>query len=45
MGTLLSLAEEAAESTFQVPAWVIGGAAFGVLMLLLFLVTRFDPNR
>jgi hypothetical protein len=28
-----------------VPPWVFGVGTFAVLMLALFLVTRFDPDR
>ena len=28
-----------------VPAWVFGGVALVVLLLALFLVTRFNPDR
>lgn len=46
MNTLVVLSEEAvAHSEPAVPPWVFGAVAFVVLMLLLFLVTRFDPNR
>ena len=39
-------AEEAASSGGEgVPAWVFGVVTFVVLVLLLFVVTRFNPNR
>jgi hypothetical protein len=45
MNTLVVLAEEAAEAHEGVPAWIFGVTGFVVLLLLLFVVTRFDPNR
>ena len=45
MNTLVVLSEEAAEHSESVPSWVFGAVAFVVLMLLLVVVTRFDPNR
>jgi hypothetical protein len=45
MNTLVVLAEGAAEGHEGVPAWVFGAAGLVVLLLLLFVVTRFDPNR
>jgi hypothetical protein len=42
---LLRLSEEAAADHGGVPSWVFGVVGFGVLALLLFVVTRFDPNR
>jgi len=46
VSTLIRLAEgEFVESHEGVPADVYGLVAFAVLLLLLFVVTRFDPNR
>lgn len=45
---MLALAVGAAEVTAEheaVPAWVFGLVTFLVLLLLLFVVTRFDPDR
>jgi hypothetical protein len=46
VSTLIRLAEgEVVESHGHVPAWVFGVVAFVVLVLLLFVVTRFNPDR
>jgi hypothetical protein len=45
MHTLLHLAEEATHESHGVPPWAYGAAALGTLLLLLVIVTRFDPNR
>jgi hypothetical protein len=46
VSTLVRLAEgEAVESHGAVPAWVFGVVGFVVLVLLLFVVTRFNPDR
>ena len=42
---LLRLAEGEFVEEHAVPAWVYGVGTFLVLMLLLVLVTRFDPSR
>lgn len=46
VSTLVRLAEgEVVESHGSVPAWVFGVVGFVVLVLLLFVVTRFNPDR
>jgi hypothetical protein len=45
MNTLVVLAEEAAHGSEGIPSWIFGVVGFAVLMLLLYVVTRFDPNR
>ena len=46
VSTLVRLAEgEVVESHGAVPAWVFGVVGFVVLVLLLFVVTRFNPDR
>lgn len=45
MTALLVLAEGAVEEGAGVPAWVFGAAALAVLLLVLFVVTRFNPDR
>ena len=45
MHTLIRLTEEASQESHLAPAWVFGAAAFALLLLSLFVVTRFDPNR
>ena len=46
VSTWIRLAEgEIVESHEGVPSWVFGAVAFVVLLLLLVVVTRFDPNR
>ena len=44
MQALVRLSEESAGHE-GLPAWVFGAVAFTVLLLLLIVVTRFDPNR
>jgi hypothetical protein len=36
---------EFVETHEGIPPWVYGVGTFTVLMLMLFLVTRFDPHR
>jgi MYXO-CTERM domain-containing protein len=44
--TLVRMAEGAAvEDHPGVPPWVFGAVALVVLLLLLFVVTRFNPDR
>ena len=46
VSALIRLAEgEAVESHGGIPAWVFGVVGFVVLVLLLFVVTRFNPDR
>lgn len=45
MTAMLVLAEGAVEEGAGVPAWVFGVTALVVLLLLLFIVTRFNPDR
>jgi hypothetical protein len=45
VNALVRLSEEAAEGHGGVPAWIFGLIGFAVLVLLLFVVTRFNPNR
>ncbi len=44
MTTILA---EAAEATNVIPGepWMYGLAGFGTLLLLVYIVTRFNPNR
>lgn len=46
VSTLVRLAEaEGATEHHLVPAWAYGVGTFAVLVLLLFVVTRFSPER
>ena len=46
VSTLVRLAEGGVvESHEGIPAWVFGVTGFVVLVLLLFVVTRFNPDR
>ena len=45
VSALVRLSEEAAEGQEGVPPLVFGALALVVLLLLLFVVTRFNPNR
>lgn len=45
VSTLVRLAEGGAESHEGIPAWIFGVVGFVVLVLLLFVVTRFNPDR
>ncbi len=49
MDLVAVVAEGAAETISEqhdgMPAWIVGVVGFAVLMLLLFVVTRFNPNR
>ena len=46
VSTLVRLAEgEVVESHEGIPPWVFGITTFVVLVLLLFVVTRFNPDR
>ncbi len=48
MDLIAVVAEGVAETSGEhhgPPAWIIGVVGFAVLMLLLLVVTRFDPNR
>ncbi|HET8969999.1 MAG TPA: hypothetical protein VFN19_02985 [Candidatus Nanopelagicales bacterium] len=38
-------AGDAAEEAAEVPAWIFGAAAFVILLLLLFLVSRINIDR
>lgn len=42
---LLALAAEGTAEHSKLPAIINGAAVFVVLMLLLFVVTRFNPDR
>ena len=45
VNALVRLSEGAAEEHSGVPAWVFGAIALGLLLVLLFAVTRFNPDR
>ena len=45
MNVAAVLAEEAVHREFQFPAWAYGVAALVAFLVLLFIVTRFDPDR
>ncbi|MGB7982487.1 MAG: hypothetical protein WCF36_17035 [Candidatus Nanopelagicales bacterium] len=45
VNALVRLSEEAAEGHGGVPSWLFGVVGLGVLLLLLFVVTRFNPDR
>ncbi len=45
LGSVVLLAEEAGHEAIGVPAWAVGGGAFLVLALLLFIVTRMNIDR
>ena len=45
VNALVRLSEEAAEDHGGVPPWVFGGLALVLLLVLLFAVTRFNPDR
>lgn len=45
MTAMLVLAEEAVEESAGFPAWAFGVTALAVLLLALFVVTRFNPDR
>lgn len=45
VNALVRLSEGAAEEHAGVPAWVFGAVALVLLLVLLFAVTRFDPDR
>ncbi len=45
MHELVGAVHEVTAEHEGLPAWVYGVAAFAVLMLLLFVVTRFNPDR
>jgi hypothetical protein len=45
MLTALLASAEGSEKSFPLTPLEIGLVGFGVLMLLLFIVTRFDPDR
>ncbi len=42
---VVRFSEGAVEEHGSVPAWAFGVAAFVVLLALLFVVTRFNPDR
>lgn len=45
VNAVVRLSEEAAEGHGGIPAEIFGVVGFLVLVLLLFVVTRFNPNR
>ncbi len=45
MHALIRLAEEASHESETVPPWVFGAVTLALLLVALFVVTRFDPNR
>lgn len=45
VNALVRLSETASEEHSGVPAWVFGAIALVLLLVLLFVVTRFNPDR